>query len=127
MKEPPKIKDQRDFYRLEFPPPERPCLLVGQQRYEVVDCSVRGVRLRVAEHPLPALGEVMEGRLRFRRQGEILVRGSIVRVRDGEIALHWPDRDIPLAFLRGEERYVLNHYRTWAKLRLWPPPLDPEL
>lgn len=120
-------KDQREFYRLEFPPPERPRLLVGRQCYEVIDCSARGVRLRVAEQPLPSLGEVVEGHLRFRRQGQLFVRGSVIRIQNGEIALHLADRDIPIALIRGEERHMLNHYRTWAKLRLWPPPSDPEL
>lgn len=107
--------EKREFYRLRFPPPERPCLIVGRQEYEVLDCSARGLRFVVTQQPLPALGDLVEGRLHFRRNSHAPIRGLIIRIQNGEIALHMPDSEIPFAILRGEERYLLNHYRMWAK------------
>ncbi|HCK81930.1 MAG TPA: PilZ domain-containing protein [Candidatus Competibacter sp.] len=126
MSAPPAGPEKREFYRLGFPPPERPLLRLGRQRHEVLDCSVRGLRFTVSQQPAPVLGTIVEGQLLFRRNAQTAVRGLVIRVQNGEIALHMPDSEIPSAILRSEERHLLSHYRTWAKLRLWPP-LEPGL
>ncbi|MEI2779964.1 MAG: PilZ domain-containing protein [Candidatus Competibacter sp.] len=116
MTSPPSVEpEKREYFRLKFPPLERPCLVVGERKYEVLDCSARGLRFVVTELPLPSLGDPVEGHLLFRRDSRAPVRGLIVRIQGDEIALHLPDCEIPFAILRGEERYLLNHYRLWAK------------
>lgn len=107
--------EKREFYRLRFPHPERPCLIIGRQQYEVVDCSARGLRFIITQQPLPSLGDLLEGRLQFRRHSQAPIRGLVVRIQHGEIALHMPDNEIPFTILRSEERYLLNHYRRWVK------------
>jgi hypothetical protein len=107
--------EKRELYRLRFPPPERPHLIVGRQRYEVLDCSARGLRLIITQHPLPSLGDLVEGQLLFRRSSHVPIRGLVIRIQNGEIALHMPESEIPFTILRSEERYLLNHYRMWAK------------
>ena len=115
MTAPSATQEKRELYRLKFPNPERPYLIVGRQKYEVVDCSARGLRFLVTQQSLPSLGDVVEGRLQFRRHSQAPIRGLVVRIQNGEIALHMPDSEIPFAILRSEERYLLNHYRTWVK------------
>ncbi|HRF62467.1 MAG TPA: PilZ domain-containing protein [Candidatus Competibacter sp.] len=107
--------EKREFYRLKFPPPERPCLVVGRQKYQVLDCSARGLRFVITQQPTPLLGELVEGWLHFRRNAKAPIRGLVIRIQNGEIALHMPDSEIPFTILRGEERYLLNHYRMWAR------------
>lgn len=115
MTAPPADQEKREFYRLKFPPFERPCLLVGRQQYEVLDCSARGLRFTLSRQAPPSLGDWVEGRLQFRRNTHAPIRGLIIRIQNGEIALYMPDNEIPFTILRGEERYLLNHYRMWAK------------
>ncbi|HAO32913.1 MAG TPA: hypothetical protein DCQ84_08175 [Candidatus Competibacteraceae bacterium] len=117
MTTPPVVEpEKREFFRLRFPPIERPSLIVGDRQYEVLDCSARGVRFVITRQPPPpSLGEQVEGQLLFRRNSRAPIRGLIVRIQDDEIALYLPDREIPFTILRGEERYLLNHYRLWAK------------
>ncbi|MBK8962340.1 MAG: hypothetical protein WBQ93_05940 [Candidatus Competibacter sp.] len=74
----------------------------------------------------PPAGTLVEGPLLFPGNARTVVRGSVIRLQNCAIALHMPDSEIPFAILRGEERHLLSHYRTWAKLRLWPP-LEPGL
>ena len=38
------------------------------------------------------------------------IRGLIVRIQNGEIALYMPDSEIPFATLWNQERYLLTHY-----------------
>jgi hypothetical protein len=116
MTTPPVEPEKREFFRLKFPPMERPCLVVGDRRYEVLDCSARGLRFVITQRPpTQSLGERVEGQLLFRRNSRAPIRGLIIRIQNEEIALHLPDCEIPFTILRGEERYLLNHYRLWAK------------
>lgn len=108
-------QEKREYYRLRFPRAERPLLAIDQQDCEVVDCSARGLRYILTRLPSPAPGDWVEGLLRFRRHPHTPVRGLVVRSQNGEIALHLPDEEIPFAILRGEERYLLAHYRRWSK------------
>ena len=61
MTSPPSVEpEKREYFRLKFPPLERPCLVVGERKYEVLDCSARGLRFVVTELPLPSLGDPVE-------------------------------------------------------------------
>lgn len=110
-------QEKREYYRLRFPHVERPHLVIGQDDCQVVDCSARGLRyiLPRLPAPAPAPGDWIEGLLQFRRHPHALIRGLVVRIQDGEIALHLPDEEIPFTVLRGEERYLLAHYRRWPE------------
>jgi hypothetical protein len=104
--------EKRKFYRLQFPYPERPRLIMGVRDYEVVDCSAHGVRYIVAPRTLLIPGDRIQGLLQFRRQKEkkIPVRGLIVRIQGDEMALYMPDSEIPFTTLWSEERYLRKHY-----------------
>lgn len=113
MSDPATEPEKRENYRLHFPRAERPLLVIGEHHYEVVDCSVRGLRCVVNDWQPPlALGDQIEGLVRFRDRAQTLVRGLVVRMQEDEIALYMPDSEIPFTILRGEERYLLAHYRT---------------
>lgn len=102
--------ERRESYRLHFPYAERPRLLIGSREYEVVDCSTHGVRYIITPLPTLAPGDWIQGSLKFRRQPQMSIRGSIVRIQDGEIALYMPDSEIPFSTLWSQERYLLTHY-----------------
>lgn len=105
--------ERRTNYRLHFPRAERPLLVINGHHYEVVDCSVRGLRCMVNDwQPRLALGDQIDGLVRFRDRAQAPVRGLVVRIQEGEIALYLPDTEIPFTVLRGEERYLLAHYRA---------------
>lgn len=113
MSDPAAELEKRENSRLHFPRAERPLLVIGEHHYEVVDCSVRGLRCIVNDwQPRLALGDQIEGLVRFRDRAQAPVRGSVVRIQEGEIALYMPDSEIPFTVLRGEERYLLAHYRA---------------
>lgn len=118
--------ERRQFYRLLFPYPERPRLTVGSQTYEVLDCSVYGLRyvFDPAESVRPpALGDWIQGSLQFRRALPVSIRGLIVRIQYNEVALYMPDYGIPFATLWSQERYLLTHYPTWER-QVHKPPND---
>ncbi len=113
MSDPATDLEKRANYRVHFPRAERPLLVINEHHYEVVDCSVRGLCCIVnAWQPRLVLGDQIEGLVRFRDRAQAPVRGLVVRIQEGEIALYLPDTEIPFAILRGEERYLLAHYRA---------------
>lgn len=108
--------EKREFYRLRFPYAERPRLMIGQRDYEVVDCSVRGVRyVSSPKSPVLLPGDAVEGTLRFRRRTQTPIQGLILRIEGDQIALYMPDSEIPFATLWGEERWLLTHYPMWKR------------
>lgn len=120
--------ERRQFYRLLFPYPERPRFTVGSHEYEVLDCSVYGIRyiLNPADStPAPTLGDWIQGALCFRRALPVSIRGLVVRVQNNEIALYMPDYGIPFATLWSQERYLMKHYPNWER-QLPKPPTDAE-
>jgi hypothetical protein len=108
--------EQREFYRLNFPYAERPRLVIGTRDYEVVDCSVRGVRyVSSPKSPILLPGDRVEGTLRFRRRTQTPIQGLIMRIQNDQIALFIPDSEIPFTTLWGEERWLLAHYPMWKR------------
>ncbi len=113
MSDPATELEKRENYRLQFPRAERPLLVIGEHHYEVVDCSVQGLRCIVNDwQPQLSLGDQIDGLVRFRDRAQTPVRGLVVRIQEGEIALYMPESEIPFTVLRGEERYLLAHYRA---------------
>lgn len=120
----PESTERRRDYRLRYPEALRPVLEVEQplecaSRYPVVDLSERGLRYLAAGDALdagavalPRLGARVVARL-LPEEGEepIAVAGRVVRVQDGEVALHLGATPIPLTAFLAEQRRVLRRAR----------------
>jgi hypothetical protein len=98
--------NRRDFYRIPYPAEDRPRFVVGDSICEVLDCSERGLRYRPSIPETPALRDVVTGRLRFLRGEEIHLRGEVVRVKGGEVAVHLVDAGIPFGTILQEQFYL---------------------
>lgn len=108
--------EKREHYRLHFPSAERPLLVIGERHYEVMDCSVRGLRCLVNEWqpPIPA-DEPVAGLVQFRGRGAAPIYGLVIRIQHNEIALYLPESEIPFRILRSEERYLIAQHRARAE------------
>lgn len=95
--------EERAFPRVQYPSHRRPYLLLDEEVCELVDCSERGVRFAGAVE-LPRVASEVAAHIRFRGGAEVRVRGVVVRVRDGEVAvaLH-PAHGIPAPVIAAEE------------------------
>lgn len=102
------FEHEREYYRIHYPKSERPAVHVDGTPCEVLDCSERGLRYQVAmDQPPPEVGALVRGRVRFRRGDEVTVEGAVLRVVDGEVALHlFPGAGIPLSVVLAEQRYL---------------------
>lgn len=100
----------RAHYRLAYPIQERPLLVREDGEKEVVDISERGLRYRLSGDPAPELGAAVSGLLALKRGIRVEVEGEVVRVQDGEVALHLKGRGIPFALVWAEQRWLRSRY-----------------
>lgn len=101
----------RGEYRIPYPPSARPRLILGEREVVVVDCSQRGLRYVAEAGELPEIGSVVEGRVRLLSKREWLdVSGIIVRIQDGEVAVHLERPGIPMQRVFDEQRYLARHF-----------------
>jgi hypothetical protein len=98
--------NRRDFYRIPYPPDDRPRFVLGDNISEVLDCSERGLRFKSSSPDIPALGGCVMGRLRFQRGEELHLRGEVVRVENDEVAISLVESGIPFGTILQEQFYL---------------------
>ena len=101
---------EREHYRIAYPIAERPQLLLGDDAYEVLDCSERGLRCGVGRGVNPTVGDEIRGVVRFRRGAEVHVAGVITRVEAGGVSVRLAGGGIPLRVMLEEQRYLRTRY-----------------
>jgi hypothetical protein len=88
--------ERRGYERIEYPPGERPVLLMAGRSVEVLDCSERGLRYALDEAPPhPEIGTELRGRVRFPPGNEVEIEGAILRVQLREVAVLFTTQWIP--------------------------------
>lgn len=101
---------EREHYRVAYPPQLRPKFMVQGFTFDVVDVCERGLRFQLATADPPDAGFEVAGTLRFRRGETAQVRGTVLRVVDGEVAVRLDDR-VPLRVIMEEQRFLLDRNR----------------
>ena len=101
---------QREHYRVAYPTALRPKLVVQGVPFDVVDISERGIRFRLGQTTAPEPGFEVQGDVRFKRGDSITIRGTVLRVHDGEVAARL-EEGIPLRVIMEEQRFLLARHR----------------
>jgi len=109
--------ERRGYERIEYPPGERPTLIMGDRTVEVLDCSERGLRYALEEAPsAPEIGTELRGRVRFPTGNEVAVEGAVLRVQSREVAVLFTTQWIPRDVIVSER---------WRVQRFAPQSLEP--
>ena len=98
-------QNRRQHYRIRYPADERPRFVHGTNISEVLECSERGIRLRVYGDPLPP-GTPMSGRLTLRHGVQVSVAGKVVWSDEENVAIHLDVAPIPLLAIIREQLYL---------------------
>jgi PilZ domain len=101
---------EREHYRIAYPTALRPKLLVHGITFDVVDISERGIRFLLGQAQRPEPGFELQGVVRFKRGDTATIRGTVLRVIDGEVASYL-DEGFPLRVIMEEQRYLLDRNR----------------
>jgi hypothetical protein len=105
---------EREHYRIEYPGAARPRFLVGGEEREVLDLCEQGLRYRAGEDEQRAIGDEIEGIVRFRRGEQVQVLGTVIRLVDREVALQLTV-GVPLRMVLEEQRYIRERHRGSAR------------
>lgn len=100
----------REFYRLIYPPQAAPEFISGGISHRVVDISEGGFRYAPAVDLMPLAGAIVSGILRFLDEEPVEIKGSVVRVQGGEVAVSCGVHPIPLGIVLREQRRVRRQF-----------------
>jgi hypothetical protein len=87
--------DQRKYFRVKYPPNDRPILRVGTHSYEVLDISERG--LKFASDQEAKFAEWVRGTLIFSDRESLVVEGRIIWKKEAQIGLKLAT---PISYIR---------------------------
>lgn len=77
--------DQRKYFRVKYPPNERPLFRIGTHSFEVLDISERG--LKFASNQEVKFAEWVRGTLVFADRESLVVEGRIIWKKETQIGL----------------------------------------
>jgi hypothetical protein len=101
---------ERQFYRLDFPPKERPGFVVGELVMPVVEVSEGGMRYEPVSGHRPEIGEQVDGVVRFRQAGDVEVRGTVSRWQGSTVVVIFERPGLPYAAIMQEQRFLMRRY-----------------
>ena len=103
----------REYYRIAYPAKARPRLDVSGFEFEVLDLSERGIRFQLGQMAAPEPGHQLKGTVKFMRGVTAPVWGTILRVRDGQVAALL-EEGVPASVIRAEQRFLLENARRFT-------------
>jgi hypothetical protein len=102
-------KYDREFFRLQYPPPAAPTFVMNGVAHRVVDIGEGGFRFALTEQDaIP--GRTVTGVIEFEDEDPLELEGTVIRTQDGEVAVRCPPRSIPLAVIIREQQRVHRRY-----------------
>lgn len=103
---------KRDHYRLEYPVPDRPSVLVNGLKYEVIDLSEQGMKFICNRTYAPAKDSAFNGTVFFKDGKSFNVSGRVLRydpTNDHCVVLL--TKGIPLPKMIEEQLHLIRKYK----------------
>jgi hypothetical protein len=111
---------QRAHFRIPYPMQARPRVVVpGEQevQHEVIDLCERGIRFAATREQMPRVGSEFRARIVFPRGVEVSVEGEVIRLQDGQVAVHLTRQGVPLGVIYDEQRFLRARFPVWVDER----------
>jgi hypothetical protein len=106
------VSNQRNHFRLEYPPADRPSLIIGREAHEVVDLSEQGIKFLMTKGYKPKVGDQIKGQIKFRDGKTVDVAGKVLRLlTEANQCVLTLTQGLPLPKMMEEQRYLLQKYR----------------
>ena len=103
---------KRRFFRLNYPPNDRPILTLKGTRFLAIDVSEEGARFSLVDVKVSQLREGMtiDGTLDFSGRGIFSISGTIIRINEDSAAIKFK-KMLPLSHIMAEQRYLIQKYK----------------
>lgn len=102
---------KRGYFRIDYPPQERPSLVVDGRSYEVMDLSEKGLKYRHPGPDGPRPGDAFSATLAFSETDRLAVGGSVLRRTGPEVVVALVP-GLPFAKIISEQQRLLRKYKT---------------
>jgi len=121
------VEERRRYFRLRYPPGDTARITFGSREYELTEISERGVRFRLRNMNLVAIGQAAVAVVQTRSGHKARVEGVVLRIDNAmkEVVLHLIVQGVSAAVMFDEQRYIIKHHpemlrRRFSRLR-YPP------
>lgn len=101
--------DQRQFYRLKYPPRARPSVCFAKERYRVSEVSEGGIRVIMKDSSHLKIGDEMEGVLSLHNNRDVNIAGTVLRF-DGVEVIVKLDKGPSFKHMVDEQRHIRSKY-----------------
>lgn len=101
---------RRNFFRIDYPPADRPSLHVSGRTYEIANLSEQGLEYVHPGAGQPSVGAPLNGEVSFADGERVEVAGSVVR-RDGQAVAVRLARGITFQRMQAEQRRLIAKTR----------------
>ena len=102
------METKRNYFRIDYPPSERPRLVIEGEEFSILNLSEQGLRFEPKGKSF-ALGSALRGSIRFSDGMSYLVRGLVARTQVGDVVVQL-QQGIPLPRMLQEERRLIQRY-----------------
>lgn len=105
------VANQRDFFRLEYPQPDRPTIEIAGEKIPVLDVSEQGIKVSSSRRFSFKAKMEIRGRITFLDKSGCDVAGTVLRVlEDGNIVIQLTT-GVPLGKMMEEQRHLIKKYK----------------
>ena len=103
-------ENNREHFRIVYPPPQRPSITLNGRSYHVVEVSEGGCSLLAPrEEALFKVGQSFRAMITFGKRGNESVTGVFVRVDGSKFSVRFDEGvGIPLPRIMEEQRYLIK-------------------
>jgi hypothetical protein len=101
---------EREFYRLQYPPPMAPAFTMNGVVHRVVDIGEGGFRYSLVSEGGPVAGATVKGTIEFEHEDTLELEGTVVRTQGGEVAVRCAPRSIPMRVIIREQQRVRQRF-----------------
>ena len=98
---------RRQYYRVQYPPTDRPTIVFEDQVHPVLDIAETGIKYEHSGSALPQLGHHLTATVVFADKERVEVEGLVLRITGSEVIVRL-DRWVPFAKIMSEQRRFLK-------------------
>ncbi len=110
-------EQKRQYYRLKYPRQARPVVRFSDELFHVSEVSEKGIRVVMNRLTSLYKGLTMKGTINFRDDQRVEVKGSVLRLDDGEFVVYL-DQGLSFKQMVEEQRHIKNKYPSFfARLK----------
>lgn len=107
-------EQKREHFRLVYPPSDRPKIVIGGEKYSILDLSEEGIKFGHPASVCLGIGNVVRGEITFANGEKETVVGKILRIIESNPShtVIQLTQGLPLKRMMDEQRALIKKYKS---------------